>query len=242
LKILGHIGFAWFLLVFAGLFLIFYPLFLLFLSTPKLYPAANVLRKIWAWMIVILCLSPPLYKREESPISGPCIYVSNHSSYLDIITFGLIGPLRFSFMAKQELAKIPLFGIFFRTVDIGVNRKSIRDSHKAFLDASDRIGKGYSIVIFPEGTIWEKTPQLKPFKNGAFKLAIENGIPIVPITFYDNYRVLPDEKFEFYPGRIRFKIHRAIPTAHLNDEDSDILKDEIYNLIENELKANNIIT
>jgi len=242
LKILGKIGFVWFALVFVGVFLLFYPFFLLFLSHPKLYPVANRLRRIWAWIIVVLCFSIPVIKREEPELPLPCVLVSNHSSYLDIIAIGLIAPSKLSFMAKIELAKIPLFGIFFRTVDIGVNRKSIRDSHKAFTVAGERINDAYAVVIFPEGTIWDKTPQLKPFKNGAFKLAIEHGVPIVPITFYNNYKLLPDEKTEFYPQMLKFKIHRAIPTAHLNDEDSDTLKDEIYTLIENELKSKKIIS
>ncbi len=241
MKVLGKIGFAWFLLVFTGIFLVFYPFFLVLLSHPRMYPIANVLRKIWAWLVVILCFAIPLYKREERKMPLPCVFVSNHTSYLDIVALGLIAPIRITFMGKVELSRIPLFGIFFRTVDISVNRKSIRDSHKAFVEAGNRISKGFSVVIFPEGTIWNKTPLLKPFKNGAFKMAIENGIPIVPITFYNNFRILPDEKYAFYPRPIKFKVHRAIPTAHLNVEDSDSLKDEIYALIENELKAKKII-
>jgi 1-acyl-sn-glycerol-3-phosphate acyltransferase len=240
LKILGKIGFVWFALVFVVVFLLFYPFFLLFLSHPKMYPAANLMRRMWAWIIVLLGVSIPIWEKEEN-MPSPCVIVSNHSSYLDIVALGLFVPLRFSFMAKLELSKIPLFNIFFRTVDIGVNRSSMRDSHKAFTLAKEKIEQGYSVILFPEGTIWDKTPLLKPFKNGAFKLAIENGIPIVPVTFYNNFRILPDEKFEFYPQPLRFKIHRAIPTSHLNDEDSDTLKDEIYNLIESELKSKNII-
>jgi 1-acyl-sn-glycerol-3-phosphate acyltransferase len=241
LKVLGKIGFAWFALVFVGIFLVFYPLFLVFLSHPKLYPIANFLRRIWAWLTVLCSFSLPIYTKEEKHIPGPCVLVSNHTSYLDIVSIGLFSSLKTSFMGKIELARIPLFGIFFRTVDIGVDRKSIRDSHKAFTEAGSRIKDAYCVVIFPEGTIWDKTPLLKPFKNGAFKLALENGIPIVPVTFYNNFKRLPDEKFAFYPGTIRFKVHRAIPTAHLNIEDSDRLKDEIYALIENELKNKHII-
>lgn len=240
-KILGKIGFVWFALVFASIFLLFYPLFFILLSFEKTYPIANFLRKIWAWATFILCGSLAKVIREERHIPSPCVIVSNHTSYLDIVVTGLFAPLKISFMGKHELSKIPLFGKFFGTVDIAVKRESIRGSHKAFLQCKEKLDKGYNVLIFPEGTIWDKTPLLKPFKNGAFKLAIENKVPIVPITFYNNYKALPDEQFEYYPTYIKCKIHRAIKTDHLNVEDSDRLRDEIYNLIEQELINNHII-
>ncbi|MCC6817817.1 MAG: 1-acyl-sn-glycerol-3-phosphate acyltransferase [Bacteroidia bacterium] len=240
-KILGKIGFVWFGLVFAVLFLVLYPFFVLTLSTEKLYPVANFLRKIWAWGIFILTGSIAIVKREQPNFPSPCIIVSNHTSYLDIVVLGLFAPPKISFMGKVELAKIPLFGIFFRTVDIAVHRESLRGSHKAILDAANRIDKGYCINIYPEGTIWNRTPLLKPFKNGAFKLAIEKKVPIIPITFYNNFKALPDEKFEYYPTVIKCKVHRAIETSHLNIEDSDQLRDDIYNLIHQELIDKHII-
>jgi 1-acyl-sn-glycerol-3-phosphate acyltransferase len=217
--VLGKIAFVWFAIVFAGIFLLFYPFFLILLSHPKGYTTANFLRRIWAWATVILTFS----------------------SYMDIVVLGLFAPLKVSFIGKKELADIPLFGIFFRTVDIAVKRESMKDSHKAFMQAKERLDQGYSVLIFPEGTIWEKTPELKAFKNGAFKMAIETGIPIVPVTFYNNYKVLPDEKFEYYPSLIRCKVHRAIRTDHLNIAEANNLKDEIYNIIRNELIKNHII-
>lgn len=241
-RILGKIAFIWFAIVFAGQFLLYYPLFLIFLSHKSLYPAANVLRKIWAWLTVLLTFSIPNIQREKQKLPKKCIFVSNHTSYLDIVVLGLFAPLKVSFIGKKELADIPLFGIFFRTVDIAVKRESIKDSHKAFLQAKEKLDDGYSLLIFPEGTIWNKTPELKAFKNGAFKMAIETGIPIVPVTFINNYKVLPDEKVEYYPSIIKCKIHRAIKTDHLNIDDSDKLKDEIYDLIRNELVKNKILS
>jgi 1-acyl-sn-glycerol-3-phosphate acyltransferase len=241
LKLLGKIGFVWFVIIFAGIFLLFYPLFLLFLSHPKMYPLANFLRKIWAWATFVLCFSFPIIKREEKLPKSPMVFVSNHTSYLDIVVLGLFAPPKVSFMGKAQLAKIPLFGIFFRTVDVAVNRESMRDSHKAFVLAGNKLDHDYSILIFPEGTIWDKTPLLKPFKNGAFKLAIEKKVPIVPVTFYNNYKALPDEKFEYYPKLIKCKVHRAIATDHLNSDDSEQLKDDIYNIIQQELINNKII-
>jgi len=242
LKVLGKIGFVWFAILFAGFFLLTYPLFFLLLSHKSLYPAANFLRKIWAWFALILGFSFPYYTYEsKESIKRPAVYVSNHTSYLDIVFFGIFAPLKTSFMGKIELARIPLFGRFFRTVDIGVNRANARDAHKAFQTSTEKLRDGYSILMFPEGTIWNKTPLLKPFKNGAFKLAIENKVPIIPVTFYNNYKVLPDEKFEYYPGILKCRIHRAILTDNLNTDDADKLRDDIYHIIQNELIQNKII-
>lgn len=240
-KIFGHIFLVWFALCFIGVFLLFYPLFLLFLSHSKFYPFANFLRKIWAWMTFLLTFTIPIYTNENKSLKGPYVLVSNHTSYLDIVAIGLFAPLKLSFMAKQQLAKIPLFGIFFRTVDIGVVRESMTHAHKSFQKAKDKIKDGYGVVIFPEGTIWKQVPKLKTFKNGAFKLAIEMSVPILPVTFYNNFKRLPDEKLEYYPGIVKFKIHRMIETNHLKSEDADVLKNKIYSIIEDELKNQKIL-
>lgn len=235
MKIAGWIGAVWFVWWFFISFLILYPLFALFLSREKWYPKANKLRKTWAWFLVIINFIRVKGKREGAVFKGPAIYVSNHTSYIDIIAFGLFFPEKGCFMAKKELAKIPLFGIFFRTVDIGVDRSSAVAAHRSFMLAAERIRQGYSIIIFPEGTIWKFAPKLKPFKNGAFKLAIDNHVPVIPVTFHNNYKILPDEKFEFYPGTLNYKIHRVETTDNLKGEDSDSFRDKIFTIIEGEL-------
>ncbi len=237
MKILGRIGFIWFTAWFILCFLILYPAFIILLSREQWYPAANRLRRLWAWAVTLVCFIPVKGIGKSNIIQGPAIYVANHTSYLDIIAFGLFVPVRSGFVAKMELAKIPLFGIFFRSVDIAVNRGSAMASHKSMLLAAERIGKGYNMMIFPEGTIGPNAPALKSFKGGAFKLAIENGIPVVPVTFYNNYRILPDEKYTFRPGLLKYKVHRAEPTNHLKAEDVNALRDKIFTIIEQDLQA-----
>ncbi|MDI1235008.1 MAG: lysophospholipid acyltransferase family protein [bacterium] len=235
MKLKGRLGAVWFVFWFAASFLILYPFFALFLSREKWYPKANRLRKVWAWFLVIINFVRVKGFTEFKLPNEPAIYVSNHSSYFDIIAFGLFFPEKGCFMAKMELAKIPMFGIFFKSVDIAVDRSSAIGAHKSFLKAADRVKAGYSVIIFPEGTIWKFAPKLKPFKNGAFKLAIDLGVPIVPVTFYNNFKILPDEKFEFYPRTLHYKIHRLEPTNHLKGEDCEALRNKIFAIIEQEL-------
>ncbi len=235
MKLGARIGAVWFIWWFFISFLILYPLFSIWLSNEKYYPKANKLRKAWAWFLVIVNFIKVKKHHQGNNFKQPAIYVSNHTSYIDIIAFGLFFPEKGCFMAKKELSKIPLFGIFFRTVDIGVDRSSAIGAHRSFVTAADRIKQGYSIIIFPEGTIWKNAPKLKPFKNGAFKLAIDHQIPVIPVTFYNNYKILPDEKFEFYPQALHYKVHRVEKTNHLKAEDCDEFRNKIFTIIEEDL-------
>src|SRR5690606_7735511 len=102
-------------------------------------------------------------------------YCANHTSFLDIPVVAVAIPGMFHFMAKHELSKIPLFGLFFRTIDIAVPRGNHRGSHKAYQLAAQKINQGGSIMVFPEGGILPNAPKLKAFKSGAFRLAFEHN-------------------------------------------------------------------
>lgn len=144
-------------------------------------------------------------------------------------------------MAKYELGKIPLFGRFFRTLDIAVNRKNRKQAVEAFYEADTRLKNGTSILIFPEGGITKDSPTLTRFKPGAFKLAIQNQVPIIPITLLDNHKRLPDGNIlGGSPGKMRMIVHRPIEVTNLKPEDENELKQKVYSIIEKALQENNI--
>lgn len=119
-------------------------------------------------------------------------------------------------------------------MNISVDRSSIKDSHKAYKRARKDLEKGISLAIFPEATIPECSPELGPFKNGAFKLAIEMQVPIVPITFLDNWCIFPDrkgQKFLLRPGLSRIIVHPPISTMGLTENDANDLRDQVKDLI-----------
>jgi 1-acyl-sn-glycerol-3-phosphate acyltransferase len=100
--------------------------------------------------------------------------------------------------------------------------------------------KGIGIAIFPEATIPECSPGLGPFKNGAFKLAIEAQVPVIPVSFLDNWKLFPDRKLERFlvrPGISRVIVHKAIPTAGLKEEDIPKLKEQVRNILETALRV-----
>ena len=223
--------------------LLLYPLFYLFLSRKKWFPLAIGLKRFWGrWILLFPGIL--ISKKDEAgvhTIQTPCIYCANHTSYLDIIISYLVIPGVFVFMGKAELLKAPLFRIFFtKGLDIAVDRKSRIGSHQAFLQAGKKLDNGESIFIFPEGTISSKG-QLKAFKNGAFKLALEKQVPIVPITFHNNWKLLQNGGFfksRCRPGIAKVTIHKPINTKGLSAEDLVTLRESVRNTIHAALHRN----
>jgi 1-acyl-sn-glycerol-3-phosphate acyltransferase len=136
-------------------------------------------------------------------------------------------------MGKAELLKVPLFRRFFIQMNIPVNRKSKMDSHRAFLRACSDLDKGISITLFPEGAIHNNGPVMARFKNGPFRLAIEKQVPIVPVTFLNNWIILPDDlrRSVGHPGIARIIIHDPLPTVGMTEADIDKLKAKVYEVI-----------
>ncbi len=228
----------WWFFIFALFFMLLYPFFLFFLSRESRYGAANRLRAIWARLI---CVFTGLFwevKFEAPLVRGQrYVFVANHFSYLDIPAFALCYSGNYRFMAKAELSRIPLFNIFFRTVDISVNRSSMTESMKAFKEAGNSLQRGFSLVIFPEGGISPHPPGMMKFKNGPFKLAIDAQVPVVPITFVDNWRHLHvEEKIFGRPGRVRIRVHRPILTTGMTAADQAVLSQQVYQTIDQTLR------
>jgi 1-acyl-sn-glycerol-3-phosphate acyltransferase len=169
------------------------------------------------------------------------IFTPNHFSYFDIVSVNSQMPFYFSFMAKKELANIPVFKIFFRTIDIPVDRYTREGAKNAYIGAHNKLDAGISILNFPEGGIGPQVPKMRKFKMGAFKMAIERGLDVVPITLPDNWKRLPSGGLSKggTPGRMRMHVHRPIPTKHLKPGDEVVLADEVYAIIERKFNEMN---
>ncbi len=236
--ILTPIWKIWFFIAFALPFLILFPFFYLALRMGNIAFAFK-LKKVWAGAICVLSGIIPVihYKHGKYTLPKTCIIVCNHTSYLDIVLSVFYIRHTALYMAKSELLQIPLFSIFFKYMDIPVNRKSKMDSHKAFTDAGKKIDEGYSMIIYPEGTIANEGV-LKPFKNGAFKLAIEKQVPVVPVVCLNNWKLLQNGGFfkSFgRPGVARIIVGRPIETTGLTEENLIDLRDEARTFILDEL-------
>ncbi len=163
--------------------------------------------------------------------------VANHTSMFDIMLMLYVSKNPFVFVGKKELVKIPLFGFFYKRVCIMVDREDTKSRTGVYRRAHRRLSQGLSICIFPEGGVPNEDVLLDEFKDGAFKMAIATNIPVVPMTFYDNKKRFPFHFFSGGPGMIRAKVHTFFETGLLSEEDKSTLREEVRDVILNELKA-----
>jgi 1-acyl-sn-glycerol-3-phosphate acyltransferase len=143
-------------------------------------------------------------------------------------------------MSKTELLSNPLFSIFLNSVDITVDRTSKISAYRAFKKAEEILKQGRTLIIFPEGKIGDEYPPiLHEFKDGPFRLAIELQLPIIPITSLNTWHVLWDSGFKLgtRPGICDVYVHKPIETTGLKIDDTDMLKDKVYNLINNKFAS-----
>ena len=229
----------YFALIFFGSLVILYIPFRILLFHPRRYEKAFRLKRTWAFFLQVAGGIPLRVERRAALPQAPYIICCNHSSYLDIIQMYNVIPAYFLFMGKYELLKWPLFNMFFKGMNIAVNRGSHVEAAKAFRRAAKALDRGTSLAMFPEGTIPAFTPRMKPFKDGAFKLAIEKQVPIVPITFLDHWRLFgepPELLSRGRPGLARAIVHPPIPTQGLTMDDVVVLRRTVFDVIEGPLR------
>ncbi|MBX3164104.1 MAG: 1-acyl-sn-glycerol-3-phosphate acyltransferase [Bacteroidetes bacterium] len=233
---------TWFALCFVIPFIILFPLFYVALRT-KQFSFVYKLKRVWSHIICLGSFLYPviLYKTKKYKLPKPCVVVSNHTSYLDIVFSPFYIDHTAVYMGKAELLKIPLFKYFFVYLDIPVNRKSITAAHKAFEETGKKIDEGISVVIYPEGTIGDRG-KLRAFKNGAFKLAIEKQVPIVPVVNFNNWHYLENGGFFKSNGKAgipKILVGNPINTVGMTEKNTDELKEKVYNFIAEELDKYN---
>lgn len=235
LKFLRRLWVIYYYFIFGCIFILLYPFFILFLSHSRSHLFANHLRSLASRVLFpltgIWCHIDYELKLNKNE---PHIFCSNHTSHLDIPLFNIIlNGMNYAYMGKAELAKIPLFNIFFKKLDIAVTRSSHRKSFDAYKKGADYLKNNVNLVIFPEGTSSEIAPELLKFKTGAFRLAIEMQVPIVPVTMLDNWRLFLDNgKYEGRPELTRVIVHKPIATKGMTSEDVENLKKKVFQTID----------
>jgi len=140
-------------------------------------------------------------------------------------------------MAKSELSDIPLFGLFFKTIDIEVDRQSGEGGARSYRKAVKALHNNYNVVIFPEGGIHPDPQQIKPFKDGAFQLAIRQKTGIIPVGLPDNYKILPDEAKIAKPGKIRIILHESLQTPDVTIKGIEGLKQSLFDILQKDLNS-----
>jgi len=228
------------LIVFALIFLVLLPFFLLVIFVKPLEKQAYHLNYLWSsFFFFFLFLNRTKVIYEFKPARNQCyIYCANHTSYLDIPTIGLIHR-RLKFIGKASLRKVPVWGFMYSKLHILVDRSSLKSRHKSWVKAQEEIQRGFSVAFFPEGGILSKNPpQMASFKEGSFRIAVEEQIPIIPVTIPYNYLLLPDKMpLIMHPGKIEMVVHEPIWPVGTDDEAVNQLKTAVRQKIEDTLKT-----
>jgi 1-acyl-sn-glycerol-3-phosphate acyltransferase len=185
--------------------------------------------RFWSWVFSKLNFIPyEIAGREHIKKGKSYIYVSNHTSFLDIPGLCLALPGQFRPLAKKELLKIPIFGWIARTAAVIVDRSNHDSRVKSLEKLTNTLAKGISILIFPEGTQNRSGEILQPFKDGAFRIALETKQPILPIMIEGAGKLMPPGKFEIYSGKIRITLGEEIPTDSYTTKEIGQLKSLVF--------------
>jgi 1-acyl-sn-glycerol-3-phosphate acyltransferase len=161
----------------------------------------------------------------------PYVFMANHASTIDIWALFMAIPRRVRMIAKKQLARIPLFGwVMWAGRFIFIDRQNAAAARRSIEEAGRRIRGGCSVLIFPEGTR-TRDGQMGPFKKGGFHLAMEAGVPIVPIALRGTRALMPRGSLRVLSGTVSVIIGSPIPTAGLSIEERPALIESVRDAI-----------
>lgn len=165
------------------------------------------------------------------------VFICNHRSYLDTATIFYYTGQRIGVIAKKELLKVPILGYGMTYVNImAIDRSNNQRAVETMKAATDKLNSGTSYAIFAEGT--RAMPgEFLPFKKGAFYMAIEAGVPIIPVAFKNTDRLMGKKTGVAQPGTIEVVFMPPVSTENLSPVDADVVKvrDEVHAMIKKEL-------
>lgn len=230
----------WFYVLVALPIIALLPILLISISREKWYPFFFKLARFWSKFILIgMGFSWRIHRIQQLEKGKSYMFIANHTSMIDIMLMLIcIKDNPFVFVGKKELARIPLFGYFYKRTSILVDRNDARSRQGVFLRAQRRLQSGLSICIFPEGKVPEEFVVLDEFKDGAFRLAINHQIPVVPLTFLDNKKRFSYTFFSGGPGLLRVTMHPILETNGLKINDTQRLNSQARAIILKSLEEN----
>lgn len=236
MRIIWRVYSVYVYVVFVVLALIILPLILLVSIRPQWHRAALRINRFWSWLFFWLIFNPIKVEYRFQPKANQrYIFCANHFSYLDIPVIARL-KVPFKYIGKMSVSKIPLFGLMFRRLHIMVERSSLKSRAESLVRCREALAGGFNLVIFPEGGMLTKNPpDMVNFKDGAFRLALEERVPIVPVTMPYNFEILPDDASLCFKWRpCRMIVHEPI---HISEGESTIesLKSQTFAVISEEL-------
>lgn len=230
----------WVFLVFTSFMILFLPaLTIPFFFGPQGGRVGYFFLWLWSWLFSKLTfISYEYHGREYFRKGQSYIYVSNHTSFLDLPGIRMLIPGQFRPLAKKELKKIPIFGWIAQTATIIVDRSSPESRKKSIDRLKTALKAGVSILIFAEGTQNRTKEILQPFHDGAFRVAVDTQQPILPMVVIGAGRLMPPGTINLRPGRIRIYVAPEISTQGLTHNDIPDIKAKVFEVMKNKIVAN----
>ena len=232
---------AWFYILSTVAITLCFPLLLVCLLREKWYRGIYFLaRYFWSPFILFgMGFIPLVRHKSKIDYNKQYVFVANHLSMIDIMMIFMTIKKPAVFIGKSELDRLPLFATIYKRAAILVDRDSASSRKSVYYQAKHKIKIGFNIMLYPEGLVPEPEVLLAPFKNGAFSLAIQHQIPIVPITLPDCKKRFPFQfSYKYWvgkPGIVRANVHAPIETTGMTKDDMPALKEKVHQFMTEQL-------
>ncbi len=231
-NILGSIFALWAMLVFVSTMLIaiFFAWIIGLWPEPARSHKMQIVFSVWMHFFFTLTGVRRIFKgRKEFKKGETYIVVCNHNSFMDPPLSSPGIPAANKTIAKVEMSRIPLFGIVYKRGSVLVDRKSEESRKQSYAQMKKVLEMGLHMCIYPEGTRNKTSEPLRPFHDGAFRLAVETGKPIIPALLFNTKKVLPAGKtFFFWPHKVEMHF---LPAVNSVGKQTQQLKEEVFELM-----------
>lgn len=193
--------------------------------------------KSWSWLLSkLIFVDYRISGDQQLRKYHPCIYVSNHTSFLDLPGLSIGIPGQFRPLAKKELLRIPVFGLVVACATIVVDRSSPESRSQSLINLKNVLKHGIPALIFPEGTQNRTDQLLQPFKDGAFRMALETMVPVFPVAISGAGKLMPPGKFSIRPGNIEIQFGDPIMPDSFRELSVQELRSVAFEKIEEMLR------
>ena len=209
-----------------------------FFRGKRAFKAGVLTSRLWSTAFLYGILMPvKAHNKNAVEKDKVYVFISNHLSQLDIPASLVVAPQTYRFLSKKEVERMPVVRYPLKRLHLLVDRKSRESRAESLRKMKESLAEGISIIIFPEGTRNPGPHLTKEFYDGAFKLAVETGTPVIVQTVVDTWdRQNAHMSFQFSPGPINIYFDGPVLTSGLTDEDIPALKAKVRDIMEGHLR------